>query len=425
MVLPAVALIAAASPALAQEPVALETLDDARLELLPLRAAEDGVHARLGGGLELNGVSTGPRPDYLAAGELAAELGFHGDSWHYGYGSLRPTAWWSPARGTPDLAFRGAAGAYVNLLPAHDAAVDLETKARIDYSSQADLGGRRIDVGPAPFTDAAVAATLRLIGGNGIERRRSEQLMVGLGYHLRDTRYEWGGPSLQSHGVQLGLGQSEHKHDTHFHVNFLRGRYAHQTVTHDTGQLLTYMMPVARPQHRFDFEFFDLDMRMFEKDDWAATFDLGIGWSFLWWGPNRDDPNHTPAVTLGASVGDDDFTLGFTTRHRLAQNPRASRALGLTELELMMKVNPRDLHFGFDILGKVTRVNDLVNDEVEDAWLAQFSSELYGSIEGAEMGLDGAVSHGQPTGSMGFDPFLQPAMWSARAGVFLRGRADL
>ena len=49
--------------------------------------------------------------------------------------------------------------------------------------------------------------------------------------------------------------------------------------------------------------------------------------------------------------------------------------------------------------------------------------ELYTRIFGLQLGGAGRGAYGEPTGSMGWNPFVGPKGWSAYVGGFLRGEA--
>jgi hypothetical protein len=212
--------------------------------------------------------------------------------------------------------------------------------------------------------------------------------------------------------VYAAAGYREHN-DNAFRVNvsFLRPHYVTTDSTFTPDRW-----------HRFDFELAKLVMHGAEVDELSGYMEASLGISSAFQEAGVE-PLYTGIVDLALrfdAPGLLDF--GIAGAHKPGFDPAGERVLGITQFEVHLTVDPEPHHYGGSVRGRIDRLVELEQD-IDDEWRGQITGELYTRIFGLQFGAAGRGAYGEPTGSMGWNPFAGPTSWSAYVGGFLRGEA--
>lgn len=297
--------------------------------------------------------------------------------------------------------------------------LDLAPRQTVFHSTAASWGLRPIDVAPESFVDHTWGMSVWFNHGSrgGPDRPGLKALEVG--YDMRATHYSHiplgrlTQPQTRTvHDVYLGAGYREHNDNAlRINLQFLRPHYVHMT------SLLT-----PKRWHRFDVDAAKLVMHGGEVDELSGYLEGTVGMSTAFQDAGGD-PVPTANVDLALRFDAPDLLdFGIAGGHHPSFDPAGGRVLGITSFETHLTIDPDPHHYGGTVRGRIDRIVDLV-DDVDDAWRGHITGELYSRIFGLQLGADARGSYGDPTGSMGWNPFATEAHWSAYAGGFLRAEA--
>jgi hypothetical protein len=160
-----------------------------------------------------------------------------------------------------------------------------------------------------------------------------------------------------------------------------------------------------------------------ETDDLSGYAEATLGGSTIFQEGVGGDPLQTANIRIALRLdapGVLDF--GLAGSHTPGFDPTGTQALGLTSFEAHLRIDPDPHHYGALVRGRIDRVVSLAT-QVDDVWQGQLQGELYTRLFGVMFGSDTRGGYGQPTGSMGWNPFTTQRTWSAYVGGFLRGEA--
>lgn len=422
----ALAALAGAAPAAADEQVALPTLDRYRFGQRSLLAADaDETYD----GMVTGGLSVGPRwsGDWsgpFTTASIRADLGVSAEPFtHFDLFSDMDGRWaMGPSNGSGpgglDLAGHHGMKGNLSLIDSGGFFLDLAPVQTVNHATSSSWGMRAADVAPEWFIDQNLGGTLWLSLGSREGPDRPTLQSLGLTYDLRATYYQPfetpGAPTPRKrliHRVSLAAGLREHDDASRLDAMFLVPSY----VTTDSE--LT-----AVRWHRFDYEIIQFRLHGVEVDDLSGYAELSIGGSVMG-GDHIDELLHTSKMNVAFRLDAPDLLdFGIAGGHEPGFDPAGRRALGITSFEANLTVDPTPHHYGMSARGRIDRFVELEED-IDDQWRGHISGELYTRIFGMQLGSAARGSHGSPTGSMGWDPFSETVRWSAYVGGFLRGEA--